>query len=187
MTNASRSYSPVLENRSPSLRTDSERRRHAAQGFTLIELLAALLILATAFTVALPALTAGSATEIKAVARIVAAGLRQTRDRAITANRPTVMEFDVRRKRIMLGTRSRQLPQRARVGLFTARSERIDASRGAIRFFSDGSSTGGRVTLAMDNRRVLVDVDWLTGRVSILKGKPGDLDAPAAFEPVRIE
>ena len=39
--------------------------------------------------------------------------------------------------------------------------------RGAIRFYPDGSSTGGRITVSSGERKFLVDVDWLTGRVSI--------------------
>ena len=167
--------------------TDSLRRRHPEQGFTLLELLAALFILGVALTVTLPALTVGSATELKAAARVVAAGLRQTRSRATTTHREAVMEFDVQRRRIALGARSRQLPQRTHLALFTARRERIDATRGTIRFFPDGSSTGGRVTLAMGDRNVLVDVDWLTGRVSILEGKAGEWEELTAFERVRIE
>ena len=36
-----------------------------------------------------------------------------------------------------------------------------------IRFFPDGSATGGRVRLARDNRQYVVVVDWLTGSVSL--------------------
>ena len=38
---------------------------------------------------------------------------------------------------------------------------------GAIRFFPDGGSNGGRITLAAGERKYDVDVDWLTGRVAI--------------------
>lgn len=165
----------------------SIRHRRKDPGFTLLELLVVLLILAGAFTIALPAITAGSATELRVAARTVAAGLRQTRDRAITTHRATVMEVDVERRRITLGERFRTLPPQARIGLFTARSERIDHTRGAIRFFPDGSSTGGRVLLATNRHSLLIDVDWLTGRVSILEGEPEDWAMPTAFEPVRIE
>lgn len=79
----------------------------------MLELLVVLLILAGAFTIALPAITAGSATELRVAARTVAAGLRQTRDRAITTHRTTVMEVDVERRRITLGERFRTLPPQA--------------------------------------------------------------------------
>ena len=150
-------------------------------------MLAVLLILASAYAIILPALTAGSGTEIQAAARTVAAGLRQTRDRAITTNRAAVLEVDVERRRIALGARSRQLPRHARLGLFTAESERIDDHRGTIRFFPDGGSTGGRVTVATETQSFLVDVDWLTGRVSIHEGRAEDWGTPTAFAPVRLQ
>ena len=153
----------------------------------MIELLVVLVILASAFAIALPAITSGTATELRVAARTVAAGLRQTRDRAINTHRAAAMEVDVERRRITLSERFRSLPPQARVRLFTARSERIDDTRGTIRFFPDGSSTGGRVMLATDHRSLLIDVDWLTGRVTIIEGRPEDWALPTAFEPVRLE
>ena len=97
------------------------------------------------------------------------------------------MVFDVESRLITLGDRTHPLPPWIRLGLFTAQSERIDAARGSIRFFPDGSSTGGRVTLATDRESYWVDVDWLTGRVSVLEGRAEDWEAPTVFSPVRIE
>ena len=34
-------------------------------------------------------------------------------------------------------------------------------------FFPNGTSTGGRVVLAASDGRRAVDVDWLTGRVTV--------------------
>ena len=39
---------------------------------------------------------------------------------------------------------------------------------GSIRFYPDGGSNGGRITVASGARKFDVDVDWLTGRVAIL-------------------
>ena len=43
----------------------------------------------------------------------------------------------------------------------------IDETRGGIRFFPDGSSTGGYIALADDKTEYRVKVDWLTGHISI--------------------
>ena len=51
--------------------------------------------------------------------------------------------------------------------LYAAQSEVESARKGSIRFYADGSSTGGRITVSSGERKYLVDVDWLTGRVSI--------------------
>ena len=157
------------------------------QGFALVEFLAILVIVALVFSMTLPTFTGRSTLETLAAARTVATGLRQTRDRAITSNQAAIMEVDVGRKQIVLEKQSRQLPQGIRLKLFTAKKERLGVSRGAIRFFPDGSSTGGRVTLIQDDLDYLVDVDWLTGRVVIQDDLPDDGDEAMLFERVRIE
>ena len=45
---------------------------------------------------------------------------------------------------------------------------------GSIRFYPDGSSNGGRVTVGAGGRAFAVDVDWLTGHVTINDAPPGD-------------
>ena len=52
--------------------------------------------------------------------------------------------------------------------LFTAQKDIVNEKTGAIRFFPDGGSNGGRITVAAGVRKYEVDVDWLTGRVAIL-------------------
>jgi general secretion pathway protein H len=52
--------------------------------------------------------------------------------------------------------------------LFTAQKDLVDEKVGSIRFFPDGGSNGGRITVASGERKFEVDVDWLTGRVAIL-------------------
>ena len=136
-----------------------------------------MLILATVFALTLPALSSGAGTRLKASARTVAAGLRQARSQAIFHNRDAVLEMDLEKREFRLGggAGARSLPEEIRLSLFTARSEQIDERRGRIRFFADGSSTGGRITLANDAQSYLVDVDWLTGRVRVREGTAAPL------------
>jgi general secretion pathway protein H len=54
--------------------------------------------------------------------------------------------------------------------LVTASQERIDAAAGNIRFFADGSSSGGGIGLHAGARDAVLLVDWLPGRVSIVEG-----------------
>ena len=58
-------------------------------------------------------------------------------------------------------------PEGIELKLLTAQTEVESERKGAIRFYADGSSTGGRITVSAGERKYLVDVDWLTGRVSI--------------------
>lgn len=140
-------------------------------GFTLLELLAVLLILALMAVFVVPSLGGGAAVEIKSAALSLAAGLRQTRNQALNDNRAAILALDVDKREFQLPgeQRVRKLPTRIDISLFTARSEQLGEHRGAIRFFPDGSSTGGRITLSTKGMRYLVDVDWLTGRISVIE------------------
>jgi general secretion pathway protein H len=60
------------------------------------------------------------------------------------------------------------LPARVDLKLFTAQNDLVDGNVGSIRFFPDGGSNGGRITVAAGERKFDVDIDWLTGRVAIL-------------------
>jgi general secretion pathway protein H len=60
------------------------------------------------------------------------------------------------------------LPPRVELKLFTAQRDIVNDTTGAIRFYPDGGSNGGRITVASGERKFEVDVDWLTGRVAIL-------------------
>ena len=41
------------------------------------------------------------------------------------------------------------------------------SAAGAVLFFPDGGSTGGRITIVRDQRRYDVRIDWLTGQVTV--------------------
>ena len=68
-----------------------------------------------------------------------------------------------------LATRTHRLPARLDLKLYTAQRDLVSEKVGAVRFFPDGGSNGGRITLAAGERKYDVDIDWLTGRVSILE------------------
>ena len=140
-------------------------------GFTLIELLVVLVIMAMAYTLASPMISSGvSGTELKASARQLAAGLRKARSEAVARRRETVMTVEVEERQFQLSGDPRlyRLPQSVAIQLFTAQSELVTGTTGAIRFFPDGGSTGGRITVTSNQRKYDVDINWLTGQVAIL-------------------
>ncbi|HPQ94516.1 MAG TPA: GspH/FimT family pseudopilin [Thiolinea sp.] len=51
--------------------------------------------------------------------------------------------------------------------LNTAASE-VSGATGSVRFFPDGSSTGGSVELEANGQAFKINIEWITGRVSIL-------------------
>jgi len=143
--------------------------RHS--GFTLLEILVVLALLAMIYALIPPMITVGgSTTELKAGARQVAAGLRNARSQAIVSRGEATLTLDVEARSFRLSgnDKPRNLPRQAQISVYTAQGEVVDANTAAIRFYPDGSSTGGRVTLAMGERKFHIDVDWLTGQVDIL-------------------
>lgn len=148
---------------------------HRAAGFTLIELILVLVIAAGVMTIAIRFTGSGvSNTELKGAARSLAAGLRVARSEAITQREERALTLDLERREFRLSGdgRSRKMNDRIELKLFTAEQEVVDEKTGSIRFYGDGSSTGGRVTVAYGERKYEVDVDWLTGNVRILDEAP---------------
>ena len=140
-------------------------------GVTLLELLVVLVIMAIIAGMTIPMLGAGvSTTELKSAARQVAAGLRLARSEAVASRQDTrvLLDLEHRTFQVERDARVHALPREMQMKLFTAQSDLVDENVGAIRFFPDGGSNGGRVTLASGERSYQVDVDWLTGRVAIL-------------------
>ena len=138
-------------------------------GFTLIELLVVLAVLGLAL-----ALIAGykppwsRGLGLRATAAELAAGLRLARSEAIVNNRPVAFDLDLVGHRYSIGTGTpRPLPAALSLELLTISGEALNGRKGDIRFNPDGSSTGGRISLADGQRRIGVGVDWLTGRVSV--------------------
>jgi len=140
-------------------------------GVTLLELLVVLAIIAIISAIAIPILGPGvSNTDLKTAARKVAAGLRMARNDAVATRTDTrvLLDLEHRTFQIERDPHLHVLPREMQMKLFTAQSDLISETTGAIRFFPDGGSNGGRVTLAAGERKYEVDVDWLTGRVAIL-------------------
>jgi general secretion pathway protein H len=143
--------------------------RAPAGGFTLIELLVALAIAALLMTLVAPVLSGGRARrELITATREVEATLHEARSRAIWRNRVQVFVANVETNVIGIGGSqgATRLPKSIRLLLHTSPEEQLDDATGAIRFFPDGSSTGGGVSLSREGDRYNVVVDWLTGRVS---------------------
>ena len=145
--------------------------RTASAGVTLLELLIVLSIMAIVATLVLPLFGGGVSTaELKGAARQVAAGLRLARSEALATRQETRVTLDLEHRTFQIERDPRQqaLPPKIEIKLFTAQSDLVTEKVGSIRFFPDGGSNGGRVTLGAGERKYDVDIDWLTGRVAIL-------------------
>jgi len=142
-----------------------------AGGVTLLELLVVMALMGLIAAMAVPMFGSGvSSTELKSSARQVAAGLRFARSEAVATRSETRMWLDLEKRafRVDHDARQHNLPAGLEIKLFTAQNDIADEKVGSIRFYPDGGSNGGRVTLAAGERKFEIDVDWLTGRVAIL-------------------
>jgi general secretion pathway protein H len=140
--------------------------------FTLIELMVVLAIAGLIMALVPPMLSnVIPGTQVKSAARHLAAGLKLTRDKAITSREETVLTLDMEHNTYAIADTEKQLdlPDDTVLTLTTAETEMLTETRGSIRFFADGSSTGGQIRLAYRQSEYLVDVNWLTGQVSILQ------------------
>ena len=110
-----------------------------------------------------------SAADLKAAARSLAAGLRTAQSTAMATRRDALLTVDMESREYLASgeQQAHTLPKSIELKLYTAQTEVTSERRGSIRFYPDGSSTGGRITVASGERKYLVDVDWLTGRVAI--------------------
>lgn len=137
-------------------------------GFTVMELLVCLAIIALALTIVVPRTASGrNAAELRFVASSTLSLLRQIRSDAITKNREQIIVFDMARRRILERSTGRSMPlgSNTRVTLVALSRETDGAQRGALRFYPDGSSSGGRVIFSNGPHRIQLDIDWLTGVV----------------------
>ncbi len=136
----------------------------AERGFTLLELLVVLAVMSLVIA-AVPIVMSGgvSGLALKAAVRDVADALRHARGRAIALNDEVVFSIDAASGRYAVTPGERG-------GVLAAGTEvtvRPESAAGVVRFFPDGGSTGGRVTISKDQRRYDVHIDWLTGQVSV--------------------
>lgn len=143
--------------------------RRAAAGFTLLELvvvmaIAGLLLAVLPFAFVKMRDTA----EYRASIREVVATLRQARTQATQSGRPVVVTVDPDARLYGIGDEpSREVPESLSLRLTAAASDVGQHGRGRIRFYPDGSSTGGSIEiLRPTGDGMQVRVDWLYGRIS---------------------
>jgi general secretion pathway protein H len=141
-----------------------------SSGVTLLELLIVLVIIAFVTAISIPIVNGVSNAEMRSAARELASGLRLARSEAVSQRRETFLVIDLAGRRFKVDRDAKEyaLPRNIELKLFTAQKDLVDDKVGSIRFYPDGGSNGGRITLGAGDRKYEVDVDWLTGRVAIL-------------------
>lgn len=158
-----------------------------ARGFSLLEVMVVLVLIALAYTMLPKTVFSGvSGAELRSNVRAVAAGLRLARDTAINTRREASLQLDLEQRSFVLSSLSaavgaeqkpHKLNDQLDVKLYTSQADLINEKVGFIRFYPDGSSNGGRVSIGVNGRTFEVDVDWLTGHVTINDKVAGEVRA----------
>lgn len=144
-----------------------------AHGVSLIEMLLVIALIAGISVLAATALTGGfKGAALRGSAKEIAAQLRFTRTQAIATGRPQrfTVDPDAHRWTAPQGRRG-EIPESVRVSFIGAREVQPRRGEGAIVFFGDGASTGGRVRLETGTAAWLVDVAWVTGEVRMRRAE----------------
>ncbi|HLT44722.1 MAG TPA: GspH/FimT family pseudopilin [Luteimonas sp.] len=150
------------------------RRRGARQrGFSLLELLLVMALIAATGLLAAGVLTGGfDRMALRTGAKEMAAQMRFARAHAIATGVPQTFTVDPA-ARTWQGANGRggELPGKLEVRFTGAREVQPRAGVGAIVFFGDGASTGGRLQLSLRDAAWNIDVAWLTGEVTLRRGE----------------
>ncbi len=138
----------------------------------MIELLAVILVIAVVAALSPPLFSSSvSVTQHRAAARDVAAMLRLARTEAVAKRTDIGVDFDLEQRTMQMPAASNKrvakIPEGIELNLTTTVAETKNEKQASVRFYPDGGATGGRVTLKVRERELRVDIDWLTGRVSI--------------------
>jgi general secretion pathway protein H len=112
--------------------------------------------------------------QLRNAGRELAAQLRYTRAQAIVTGQPQVFTLDTRTRQWRGPNRRHgQLPREITVVATAARVEQTNPDVAGIRFFPEGAATGGRIVLSREKASWQLDVEWLTGEVTVKRGQAG--------------
>lgn len=141
--------------------------RAGQRGFSLIEMVAVIVLIGIAISVvSLSFSKSMSNARIQAASRDLVAALRYTRGQAIVKGQQTALDLDLQNNTYQAPGRALiKLPAEMHMTLLTADSEQTSSMSGRIRFFPDGASTGGHISVFMGQREWRINVSWLTGQV----------------------
>jgi general secretion pathway protein H len=141
------------------------------QGFTLLELMVVLFIMVLGFSiVGVNLSSSNNTTEHQRVAADIVSALRYARGMALMSRRESTVTFDLDENNYIVDKREKtyEIPKTIKVTLVTAQSQLLGQKQASIRFFADGSSTGGRVSLKRGENIWQIDINWLTGQIELV-------------------
>ncbi|MCK7594575.1 GspH/FimT family pseudopilin [Pseudomarimonas salicorniae] len=141
--------------------------RRATRGFTLIEIIVVVALIAVLTAIIASVISGGlGSSRVRAASKDLVAALRSTRAMAVVERESQVLVLDVERRAYKAPGRDWvELPEDMEMSMLTAAEEQLDEGQGQIRFFPDGSSTGGNIELIRGEAVWRIEIGWLTGEV----------------------
>ena len=108
------------------------------------------------------------ATGLKVAARDIVSALRFARGQALISHQEMTVTLDLAENTYTVSGRDKlySIPKAIDITVVTAQDE-VTEGQGSIRFFADGSSTGGRITLELGKAGWQIDINWLTGQIEL--------------------
>ncbi|MFW5444084.1 MAG: GspH/FimT family pseudopilin [Methylococcaceae bacterium] len=140
------------------------------RGFTLIELSVVLLIIVLGFGAISIGISSGNkSSQLKAAARDMASALRYARGQALISHKEVAVAINLAENNYNISSRDKvyHFSDEIDLTLVIAQDEFKDEETGHIRFYADGSSSGGRITMEWGELMYRLDVNWLSGKVDI--------------------
>ncbi len=139
-----------------------------AKGFTLIEILIVISIMAAlAVIVAVQVVGKLENVKVATAGKDIMAALRYTRGQALVTGQPQALVIDVENGSYTAANKPEViLPKELKAQIYTG--EVLNEKTGAIRFYPDGGSTGGKIMVSAGGRIWTVRVGWLTGDIDFL-------------------
>ena len=136
-------------------------------GFSLLELLVAISIAGMLLAVSVPGgLRFYESMQYRQAVRDVLTMLGSAREQSINLGKPQDVAFDPLDGRISYASNTIALPDDFELTI-TSAAEVNRGRSGVIRFYPEGGSSGGDVSLeSPSGRGVMISVDWLMGAVS---------------------
>lgn len=111
------------------------------------------------------------ATGHQAAARDLVSALRYAKGEALIGRQEMTVALDLNDNSYTVSRRDKvyTLPKAIGLTVVTAQEELSGDGVANIRFYPDGSSTGGRIKLEQNGINWQIDINWLTGQIELEK------------------
>lgn len=138
------------------------------RGFSLIELAVVMFVVVLGLSVIGSNIASGNkSSQMKAAVRDLMSALRYARGQALISQKEVAVAVNLADNSYQISNREKvySLPAELELTMVIAQEEFSDEEVGQLRFYPDGSSSGGRITMEWGALSNTLDINWLSGKV----------------------